>query len=618
MATAILRGDSAFPINSARPRNGIVALVFIAAVGILLCSVANALSRETKAPNEIIYWVGVLLIALPSFYRLTSNTATPGERLAMVCLLGLSLYAVKLVRDAPTLTFSDELIHVYNSNEISRHHHLFNPNPILEASRYYPGLEGATSALRSFTGLSSIACGAILIGAARLTMTSAMFVLFWRVSSSARIAGLGAAIFTGNFNYLFWSAQFSYESLALPLLMVVLLAVAEIELVPRAARGAWRLLAMVGIAAVVVTHHITSYAMSVTLLLLAAIGALVNRARKAPNPWPLAVFSVALTVVWLFVVASATVGYLSPVITDALRSTLHTAAGEAPARQLFQGETSTVGPTPEVGRAISLLAVLLIVVGVPFGLRVVWRRYRRQPFGIVFGLASIAFFGALALRLAPEAWESGNRASEFLFIGLAFVLGCSVSENLRPRSLPWLGRLRIAAAMAVVLVGGAITGWPWDSQLALPVRATAKDGGTIYAPPLALARWAKAEVTQKNFAALTADARMLLDPGEKFVVSDSTGQIESILPAPELEPWYVPTLRRNGIRFVVADQRVIASDGTRGYYFSLKGSPRDALLPRTVVTKFEGVPGVARIYDSGSILVFDLDAYARASEGTES
>ena len=123
-------------------------------------------------------------------------------------------------------------------------------------------------------------------------------------------------------------------------------------------------------------------------------------------------------------------------------------------------------------------------------------------------------------------------------------------------------------------------------------------------------------MTQKNFGALTADARMLLDPGEKYVVSDSTGQIESILPSAKLEPWYVPTLRRNGIRFVVADQRVVASDGTRGYYFSLKDSPRDALLPRTAITKFEGVPGVAKIFDSGSILVYDLDAYNVAASGS--
>jgi hypothetical protein len=439
-------------------------------------------------------------------------------------------------------------------------------------------------------------------------MTSAMFVLFWRVSRSSRIAGIGTAVFTGNFNYLFWSAQYSYESLALPLLMMVLLAVVEIELAPRAARGAWRLLAAIGIGAIVITHHVTSYATVGILALLSATSAMVNRTRRAaPNPWPIALLALGLTVLWLFIVASATVGYLTPVLGDALKASLHTAAGEAPARQLFQGETSTVGPTPLIARAIALLAVVLLVVGLPFGLRKFWRNYRRQPVAWLFAVGAIGFFGALALRLAPEAWETGNRASEFLFIGLAFILGCVGLEAWRPRFAPWLGRILMAVAMAVVFVGGAITGWPWDSQLSLPVRAHAADGGTIYSPPLAMARWAKDRVPGGVFGALSADARLLLEPGRKAAFSDFSADITEIIPDPELPSYAVPLMREHGIRYVVADQRVIANDGTRGYYFSLRDSPRNALLPRSAVTKFEAAPGVSRIYDNGSIVIFDLD-----------
>ena len=41
---------------------------------------------------------------------------------------------------------------------------------------------------------------------------------------------------------------------------------------------------------------------------------------------------------------------------------------------------------------------------------------------MIFVVAALAFFGALALRFAPAAWETGNRAGEFFFIGLAFVV----------------------------------------------------------------------------------------------------------------------------------------------------------------------------------------------------
>ena len=581
-------------------------IVFASGAGLLVCSVANALSRAGDAPSQLLYWAGILLIAAPILYRLTAEEASPGERLALVCLLGLALYGVKLVRDAPIFTFADEFLHGYNSNQISQHHHLFHPNPILETSRYYPGLEGATSALRTTTGLSAYAAGAIVIGAARLTAMSAMFVLFWRVSGSDRIAGLGTAIFTGNFNFLFWSAQFSYQSMALPLLLLILLAVVEIDWGGRAARGAWRALAALTIAAVVITHHITSYAVAAILVALSIVSAMV---RRVPNPWRLAVLSVVLTTLWLVVVASSTVGYISPTITNAITSTLHTATGEAPTRELFQGATATatVEQAPAAARAVSLLAVLLLAAGLPFGLRTVWRRYRRQPIAILFALAAVGFFGALALRLAPAAWETGNRASEFLFIGLAFVLGCVGLERWRPRSAVWLGRTLAAAALTIVLVGGAIAGWPWDSQLARAVRTHSEEGPTILSPPLAMAEWARQQDSEWNYGALTATSRMLLDPGDQKVYGDFTANLVEVIPATRIVSFQKALLHEKHIRFVVIDRRSVGSDGIRGFFFSEGDRSTSGWLPRSAVTKFEKVPGATRIYDSGSIVVYSLE-----------
>jgi hypothetical protein len=606
-AAAAPRRGAVFSSRRSMDPNPLAIIAFATALGLLVCSIANTLSRAGDAPPALLYWCGILLIALPIFYRLTSEQASVGERLFLVCLLGLSLYGVKLVRDAPIFTFADEALHGYNSNQISHHHHLFHVNPILETSSYYPGLEGATSALRTMTGLSAYAAGAIVIGAARLTAMSAMFVLFRRVSGSARIAGIGVAVFTGNFNFLFWSAQFSYQSMALPLLLLLLFAVVELELGPRVTRGAWRAVAALAIAAVVVTHHVTSFAVDAILIALSVVAATVRRVPKPPNPWPLAALAVALTGIWLVVVASSTVGYLSPIITNAIESSLHTAAGEAPTRDIFQGASPTVEPTPALARGIAILAIVLLALGLPFGLRTVWRRYRTQPMALLFGLGAIGFFGALALRLAPAAWETGNRASEFLFIGLAFVLGCVGLELWRPRAAPWLGRALMTGALAIVLVGGAISGWPWDSQLARPVRAHSEDGPTISSPPLAMAEWAEENVSGGRFGALTADARLLLEPGDKMVFSDFTADLVDIIPAPVLTGYQLSLLRSHHIRFVVVDVRAVSKDGIRGFFFSEADSPKSAWLPRSMATKFETVPGVTRIYDSGSIVIYDLD-----------
>jgi hypothetical protein len=586
--------------------------VLCAGVGLLICAGVNALSRATLEPSLLFYWIGVLVIALPIFYRLTSREASASERLVLVCLLGLSLYAVKVIRDAPLFTFSDELVHSFNAQQISTHHHLFEPNPTLKVTPYYPGLEGATSALMNLTGMSSFGAGIFVVAVARLSMMIALFLLFSRIGGSARTAGLGVAIYAGNFNFLYWGAQFSYESLALPLLVVVMMALAEREAAsPRGARE-WAMPILLGMAAITVTHHITSYALAAVLLALAAAYWLVRRAWAPPNPWHFAAIAVVLTAGWLVVVASSTVGYLSPVIDNAIDATFDTALGEAPPRTLFQGgddaveSPETIGETPALARGLGLLGVAMLAGAMPFGLLRVWRRYRKQPFVLILTLAAIGFFGTLLLRLAPDAWETGNRASEFLFIGLAFVVACAGLERWRPRERPWLGQVAVTAGLGVILVGGAISGWPWNAQLASPLRISA-EGRSIVSPPLGLAEWARDNVEGGRFAANVADSRLLMEPGEKWAVSGEFPDIKDIIEAPALEGWELPLLRRHNLRYVVADRREIGNDGIRGYFFSREETaPMERLLPREAVTKFARIPGASRIYANGDIAVYDL------------
>ncbi|MGH2974741.1 MAG: hypothetical protein ACRDLL_07735 [Solirubrobacterales bacterium] len=594
----------------ARPRlsNGFVApIALCCGLGLLLCSFANTLARETLDPSSLLYWGGILLISLPIFWRLTSRDASPGERLVLVCLLGLSLYGVKVVRDAPLFTFSDELVHAFNADQIASHHHLFRSNPILPVTPRYPGLEGATSALMTITGISSYWAGIVVVGIARLSLTIALFLLFARVGGSARTAGLAVAIYAGNFNFLYWGAQFSYESLSLPLFAVVLMAVAERGAAPRERARDWAVPIVLGIAAIVVTHHLTSYAVAVFLAALAVAYWLVRRDWSWPNPWRFAVLAALLATAWLLLVANSTFGYLGPVIGEAFEAIFNTASGEAPPRALFEGKGSSASlpPTPFLARAIALLAVGLLAAATPFGLMRFWRRYRRQPFALVFALAALGFFATLLLRLAPAAWETGNRLSEFLFIGLAFVAALAGLQNWRPRNRPWIGRAALTAALGVLVVGGAIAGWPWDLQLASPIRASA-DGGTISSPPLALGEWAEHNVAEgERFAASTADARTLMNPGERTALAGKTPDIQDMLEETAFSGWELPLLRRENLRYVVTDRREISFDGTRGYSFAIDGAD-EALLPLVSVTKFAELPGATRIYSSGDISIYDL------------
>ncbi|HET9196896.1 MAG TPA: DUF6541 family protein [Solirubrobacterales bacterium] len=581
------------------------AIALLAAIGLLLCSLANAFSRETLDPSQLVYWLGILLIAVPIFLRLTSTEPSSRERLGLVLLLGLALYGVKIVHDAPLFTLSDEYIHAFNVDQIEKFDHLYHFNPAIPTSPYYPGLEGATSALTMLTGASTYVCGTILIGAARLVQMAALFFLFARLSGSARGAGIGVAVYTGTSNFLFWGAQFSYESLSLPLVCVVLMAFVEREEAPASDRRAWAVPMVLGILAITITHHLSSYALAVILVALAVLYRVMKV--EKPNPWPFAALAVGSAVAWLLIAAQSTTGYLFPVLENAVKAIFKTAFGDTEARQLFGSPSDTaeaVAGTPLGARAIALLAIAVLGVVALIGLRQVWRRERRKPLVIVFCAFTFAFFAALMLRFAPAAWETGNRAGGYFFIGLSFVAIYGIAELLRRGSRPMRRRLLITAALAVVLVGGAISGWSWDLQLARPIKASAA-GAEISSEPLALAEFAAERLDGSRFAAPEADARVLLTPGGQVAFGGQGPDIEDIVDEPQLHDWQLPLLESNHLPFLVADRRQLSEDTLRGQYFSVKDQYGNELRPKGVVHKFSEIP-VGRVWHSGRIVLFNL------------
>ena len=87
----------------------------------------------------------------------------------------------------------------------------------------------------------------------------------------------------------------------------------------------------------------------------------------------------------------------------------------------------------------------------------------------------------------------------------------------------------LLGCVGIVVVGGAIAGWPWDSQLAQPTRITAADGTEIESEPITLGRWVGHYLPRKQFAAADADARMILSLGGARAKTGEALAIKTIL-----------------------------------------------------------------------------------------
>jgi hypothetical protein len=574
-------------------------LVLSSAAGLMLVSGADALSRSGHSHGGVLFWTGLFAIFLPTTIRLASRTLTRHERVALLVLLGLTSYLVKVFRDPFRFLYTDEFVHQYNALSILGTHRLFRENPFLPATPAYPGLEAPTAALSALTGMSTFAAGLVIIAVARLILMLALFLLYETVTGSGRVAGLAAALYAASPHFLFFIADFSYESLALPLAILALAAALRARPPSGLGRRAWLVVALILTAGVVVTHHMTSYALIVTLLAICVVPLPWLR-RRLRRPWTVAVVAIALTAAWLTLVARATTGYLSPVILGALRETIRTAQGESQVRKLFQPSSGAAQGAPWE-HYVAFASVLLAAVGILFGARAVWRRYRHLPAPIVFAIAAIGYVGSLGLRLVPAAWESAVRASEFLFIGGALTLALFALWMLErfPRTA---ARFGMVVALAVLIMGSVISTTSSSTRLAQPYRVSVP-GGSLIPQAAATAQWAGKILGPGNrIAAGVADGRFLLVDQRQHVFAGTNPPIATILKTKALYPWQVGVLRRYRIRYVVTDRQPSGGDAANGYYFF--PNRRDKALSLAGMKFLHA--GAEPIYDSGNIVIYDL------------
>jgi hypothetical protein len=578
---------------------GLPTIALAAGAGLALIAIANALSRSGHGGGQAAFWCGVLLIVIPAALRLAGPDASLRERAAILTVAGLALYGAKLLRDPFEFTFADELAHLRNVQNILQSGNLFEPNSILPVTPHFPGLESLASGLVDLSGVSPYWGGVILIGCARVLVPLALLLAFTRISGSARAGSIGALAYAATPTFLYFAAQFSYASLAIPLMTVVLVALTRRETTGDAERVAWSIALLVVFTGIVPVHHITSYGI-IALLFAVALAYAVLPGRPAKDgPWLLAVAALALAAVWLVVEAWQTVDYLRPVVRNAVNDTFDTVFRQTQGRTPFSGPGDA--PTPIAERAVAFGSVLTLLALVLAGGWIVWFRHRREPLTVVLALTGLAYLGTLPLRLIPNAWETASRASEFLFLGVALLSGLALSWQLERRPGLWTRSLA-AGLIALVVCGGIIAGWPSGSRLARPLKITV--GGTeMLSPSYAAADWTRAELgSGRRIGAEDADARLLLTRGRQTAIEGTNPDVQGVLRSEQLEPWMPGLLRDERIAYLLTDRRRVSSDNILGYFFDV-GTPD--LWPAAAAAKFDR-PDVDRRYDGGDIVVYDV------------
>ena len=580
-------------------------------VGLLFMSWVFVEARTVSPAAGLFFWIALAVLILPAALRLASAEPIRSERIGLILLLGMSLYLVKVMYSPVTFTFPDELSHLRNVNEILETHRLFQENPVQPVTALYPGLPTVTSTLVSLSGISTFTAGILVIGAARLILFLALFLLYEQVSGSAHVASLAVLIYMANPNFLFWTAEYAYEPLALPMVILVLLAVAKRETAgDRRQYIAWTVVALAGLLTVVITHHMSSYILTGLLCALTIFSAVRSRGKQW-GPWDLALLALIVTSLWLIFVASLTIKYLSPVFLGAIRSMFNMITEEEQGRELFQsGLTGTSVPLWEP--VVTLASVTLIALGLPFGAFEIWKRHRNKVIALLLVAIAVAYLPMQLLRLTKAGWETANRSSEFLFIGIGFVLALGI-VNLWFAKWPGLNNQAAFAVLALILFfGGLIAGWPPKARLPRPYLVYANGGYLVKPQVVSVAEWIAVYLGQDNrLAASKADAKMFGAYGQ-YPFTGSAGGIKDMFFSDGVGPSERSILSKRDIEYIVLDRKQVSWDHMIGnYFFSHRYSPSwelELVDPR-VFAKFDGLPGATRMLDAGDIVVYDINMY---------
>jgi hypothetical protein len=578
----------------------------LAATGLLLVAAAYTAGRIGQASSpwaNRAYWLGQGLILIPAAAKLLGRRAlTAGETVALVTVLTVAEYLARVCYSPAAFTFPDELEHWRGTVDVLQTGQLSSVNYLLPISPHYPGLEEVTSALVSVTGLSVFTSGLIIAGLAHLLFVYLLYVLFRGFSGSDRIAGVAMLCYASNSHFTSFDSMVIYQTLALPFLGLTLLAAWRLASMRTGEpRAGWLTLGVLAIFATVVTHHATSYVLVGTLILITAAAVCTASWRTAAWTAVLTLLSGAATACWLVFAAPQTWTYLQPFAADTLQSL----------RALLAGGHASVVPVsaaPLTDRMLSDAAVLAVSALLPIGWRQIWRRYRRQPWTLAMAIGSAGWYATVAIRLlAADGSELAGRAATFVFVPTAYVAALAVG-HLATAIVRRHARAASAAVLVVVLLllfDGLANGWPpyWER---LPgAYQVAGSERSVEPEVIATAGWALAALGPGNrFATDVGSYSVLGSYGYQNPVRD----IAYLYSASAYTQADASRAQKQALRYVWVDQRLSQSLPAAGQYFPVdpRAGKYKRPLPSADLGKFNKVPGVDRIYDSGHIVIYEL------------
>ncbi len=636
------------PLTPSQSRLGTV--IAVAGLGLLMIGVGDALARTGhQSPVVPLFLAGLTFIVVPCAWRLTGTAATRNERIWVSLVLGVGLLASYVFRSPLIFDGFDELAHGATLMRLLDSRSPFPTNPILPVSPFYPGIELLTISFKWLVGLPLLLDQMAVLIAARVVLVLCVFLIVERACLSSRAGGIGVLVYAASPEFYSQGAQYGYQTLAISFAVAVvyLLFLSIDEAQPR--KGRLFALALVCLAAMVVSHHVTTW-LTVGFLVVWAIGLRWAADTRVPSSstapfasgeevgvvppqrdgigsqkWQLArrreqsriiglaaLVGVVLAGLWIAFVGHLLTGYVGPIVEAGASNVVATLDQLHGNRELFQNSAGGGSPLWEsmlmLAAAISWCLILLMAL-----YSAIWKRtVRGGRLRYIPAVVAATYPLALLSNISSDAKLIGARATTFIFFGMAVVVGGWLARRTSTSRGVIVRMITIGVATVCFLGSTLYGGGPLPALIPGPYIVGAHER-SLGAPSLALANWVASNLPAGSHIAADRDnAALLNDIGRVEPITPTNGTNS---PAPlffdrQITPSDVALIRRDDIRYIVTDTRLTEGLPLYGAYIAPGETRVPTLLTAAELEKFNSAPWVRRIYDNGPIQVYDLSLLA--------
>jgi hypothetical protein len=577
---------------------------FICGVGLLIQSfgeVAGHHGAESLALTLLM--VGVTVIFAGCGWQLIGTNATGSERRNISVLLGVSLLLSSYFLDPLLFTGFDDLLHQTTLWQLLAHHQLFTRNTELPVSPYYPGLELLTVGIRSMTGLPTVLSELSVLLIARVVLVVSFYTVAQRLLRSDRAAGVAVLIYAASPQFYAFNSAYAYQSVALAFAAAAVALVVWSMGQPEPRVNRWILLADLSLICLALTHHLVSWITATVFICWASIARRWVTHAQMKLLMHVAIVSVAVTGIWTGIASAHVAPYIMPIISGAVAGLAHLVGGGHVQRHPFQssGELSTTGWQA---------GLMLISAGLFFGVVLLGARDiikgkddRRGPFRWLVILLAFIYLIDLACSLTFATQEVGQRASTFVFFGIALVGALVIA---RARKVVVRG---LSLCLAVIaFLGSLFLGSGPAGELTPGPYIPAADQRSVLGPSLAAAHWAAANLPiESRIAADRDNAALMAAVGHLAPVNALSGAINvgQLYFDKVFGPYDKSVIARYRIRYLLVDTRLELGPPAFGNYFAPGETPGRERLGPAQLDKFSRVAGMKLIYNDGPIRIYD-------------